>query len=186
MSQEAPLTEQAGCSHAVQFYEDDRVICDAVAQFVMDGLRGEDSVIVIASGAHEAAIQRRVRQSGVDLDEAAANGAVAFIDARGLLNEFMVGALPDGLRFRAAMDRILGSRGTGAGRLRLYGSMVDLLCSDGNPEGALLLEDLWNELARSHEFTLLCAYAVHNLYREINGTIYQQICERHTHVLRAS
>jgi signal transduction histidine kinase len=66
--------------------------------------------------------------------------------------------------------------------LRLYGEMVDLLWRDGNTEGALQLEQLWNDLAHTYEFSLLCAYAMGNFYRSGDAERFQQICRHHTRV----
>jgi hypothetical protein len=43
-----------------------------------------------------------------------------------------------------------------------------------------LLEMLWNRLANTHDFSLLCGYAMGNFYRE--ATI-DDVCRHHTHVV---
>ena len=40
--------------------------------------------------------------------------------------------------------------------------MVDLLWKQGKTEAAIRLEVLWNNLADSHVFSLLCGYAIGN------------------------
>ena len=44
--------------------------------------------------------------------------------------------------------------------VRAYGEMVALLWLAGRPGAAIALEKMWNDLARSHSFTLLCGYPV--------------------------
>jgi signal transduction histidine kinase len=63
--------------------------------------------------------------------------------------------------------------------------MVDVLWRDGNREAAIKLEDLWNELARQHSFSLLCAYALSNFYRESDADAFRTICQSHEQVLPA-
>jgi hypothetical protein len=42
--------------------------------------------------------------------------------------------------------------------VRVFGEMVALLWADGDRNGALVLEELWNDLTRRMSFPLLCAY----------------------------
>ena len=43
-------------------------------------------------------------------------------------------------------------------RIAVFGEMVALLWADGNKEGAIRLERLWNDLAHTNSFALHCAY----------------------------
>jgi signal transduction histidine kinase len=61
--------------------------------------------------------------------------------------------------------------------------MVDLLWHDGNTDGAIRLEQLWNELARVHQFSLLCAYAMGHFRTEADAAGFRAICEQHGHVI---
>ena len=45
-------------------------------------------------------------------------------------------------------------------RVRCFGEMVGLLWDQGNIEGALELESMWNDLAEHHDFALFCGYAM--------------------------
>jgi signal transduction histidine kinase len=61
--------------------------------------------------------------------------------------------------------------------------MVDLLWRDGNTDGAVRLEELWNDLATSFEFQLLCAYGMGNFYKSSDSEHFRAICRHHTHVV---
>src|SRR5581483_8592486 len=93
--------------------------------------------------------------------------------------------MPDGQRLRAtvgsAIERSL--RGRNGAAACLYGEMVDLLWQDGNTEGAVRLEELWNELASTHSFSLLCVYAMGNFYQEVHAHHFREICRQHAHVI---
>ena len=67
--------------------------------------------------------------------------------------------------------------------IRAYGEMVDVLWRDGNTDGAIRLEELWEELGESYAFSLLCAYAMGNFYKTTDVGAFREICHRHTHVL---
>ena len=64
-----------------------------------------------------------------------------------------------------------------------YGEMVDLLWKGGNPAGAIKLEELWNELASSYDFSLLCAYNMGNFGNASDAEQFATICKQHTHVI---
>ena len=101
----------------------------------------------------------------------------------------MVGALPDASRFRRAMDGVLGSHarfGDGARERRpvlAFGEMTDLLSRQGNIEGAIRLEELWNELAETYTFSLLCAYSLGAFSEDTHDAALRAICNQHAHVM---
>src|SRR3954464_2215397 len=66
---------------------------------------------------------------------------------------------------------------------RAYGEMVDVLWKDGNIDGAIAVEELWNELATKYSFSLLCAYSMGNFFKEAHTHSFKQICGTHGNVL---
>jgi hypothetical protein len=60
----------------------------------------------------------------------------------------------------AALRRVGRGRET---TIRAYGEMVDLLWKDGRSAASIKLEMLWNRLAGTHDFSLLCGYAMGKL-----------------------
>jgi PAS domain S-box-containing protein len=97
----------------------------------------------------------------------------------------MEGRMPNHELFEATLgavfDRVLGDHHYLVARA--YGEMVDLLWKDGNIEGAIALEDMWNALAARYSFTLLCAYSMGNFYKEAHTASFQRICAQHAHAL---
>ena len=174
-------------SHVVQFYESEAFLCDAVASFVADGLLLDQPVVVIATEDRWARLTERLTAQGIEVEEAQRSGSLAFEEARDVLARFMVGAMPDAELFRASMRPLVdrGGRAAESAGVRAYGEMVDVLWQDGNPAAALRLEELWNDLARSHSFSLLCAYAMGNFYREADRERLVEVCRMHKHVLPA-
>src|SRR5579883_3190045 len=69
----APLPEWSSADaagHIVQFYESDALLLDAVAEFLGAALQRGDAAISIATEAHRAGIEERLREKGLDLDAA--------------------------------------------------------------------------------------------------------------------
>jgi signal transduction histidine kinase len=178
-----PASETA---HRVQFYEDEEFLASTVADFLAAGLTVGQSLVVIATEPHRQAFTRQLKVEGFDVEEASQTGRLMLLDARDTLATFMDGRAPNPERFRATVGAVLeAARGRSAGGtiLRLYGEMVDVLWRDGNTDGAIRLEELWNDLATSYEFQLLCAYAMGNFYKSADTERFREICRHHTHVI---
>ena len=60
--------------------------------------------------------------------------------------------------------------------------MVALLWERGNHHAAVRLERLWDDLVRTHSFTLLCAYPLQSFASEAHIPFVQQICRAHSRV----
>jgi anti-sigma regulatory factor (Ser/Thr protein kinase) len=64
--------------------------------------------------------------------------------------------------------------------------MVALLWDEGNLEGAIELETMWNDLAATHAFTLFCAYAMSSLETSGDLAAAKRICDGHDRVITVS
>jgi signal transduction histidine kinase len=190
MAVERPLVATSPIDHRVLFYENEHFLAASVADFLADGLRGEQPVIVIATAPHRHSFALRLRAKGFDVDSATAAGRLAMLDAEELLATFMVGLTPNAEQFNRIVGgmingsvlagRVLAGRGAG---VRMYGEMVDVLWGAGNTDGAIRLEQLWNELGEQLAFSLLCAYPLGRFYHESHTRAFQEICRHHSDVL---
>ena len=171
--------------HAVQFYEDDNSLAQTVASFLTDGINIGQPGLVIATPAHTSSILRSLKQLGVDTHELRRTGELQLFDARKMLSAFMVNGIPDPLLFRSnagdLIDRMCANRRPCP--IRAYGEMVDLLWQEGNEDGAIRLEILWNQLASNYEFALLCGYAVGHFYKETRDSRIEEVRGQHTHTV---
>jgi len=117
---------------------------------------------------------------GVDVDRLVAAGDLLLVDAKEMLATFMVDGQPDANLFlehaTKAIERLC--RGRKDCTVRAYGEMVDLLWKDDRHVAAIVLEMLWNKLAASASFSLLCGYAMGNFYKDASVV---DICSQHTH-----
>lgn len=175
-----------GWDHAVQFYEGDDFLCDAVAEFLLEGLRRGETVMALTTAAHRDGLIERFAAAGVDWDKARRGRRLTWMDARAVLESVMVGREPDADRFDGHVGRLMRSIGGTVERasgVRAYGELVDLLWREGNADAALRLEDLWNELGNALSFSLLCGYSRGNIYRESRGHRHREVCDRHARVL---
>ena len=59
--------------------------------------------------------------------------------------------------------------------------MMNVLWEAGQPTAAIRLEVLWNELAQSHAFSLLCGYSMGSFYK--GDAAHAHSCSHHTHLI---
>jgi len=181
---ESPSAGVAPHRHAVQFYEQDEFLAAAVADFASSALAGDHAFVSIAAPAHQHAFARTLEARGTVLPVAPESERAIFLDARTLLDSFMRNELPDAAAFRANVGPVIASAATRSkGSVYAYGEMVDLLWRDGKIAAAVRLEELWNQLAREHDFVLLCAYAMENFADAERTDAFRDICGAHSHVL---
>ena len=186
-SQTAKPHRGAGANHVVQFYEDDDYLSERVVSFLGGGLTIGQPIVVIATETHVTRFAADLKAMGLDVDAAVERGLMTVLDAEGTLASFMAGAMPDERLFRATVGRVVETslnRRAGCG-VRAYGEMVNVLWQDGNPEAAIRLEELWNDLLEGHDCSLMCAYAMGNFLKESDGDGMMDVCRQHQHVLPA-
>ena len=170
---------KGGHFHAVRFYEDDTSLCRIVSSFLAEGITAGQPGLVIATAAHNECILANLRTAGIDVETLQRNSEMLMLDAREMLDQFMEGGLPNPERFRnaakAALQRVAGSSEK---TIRAYGEMVDLLWKEGRSAASIKLEMLWNSLAGTHDFSLLCGYAMGHFYKDVTV---DDVCRQHTH-----
>jgi hypothetical protein len=177
-----PLTEIEPLHHAVQFYADERSLFQTVSAFLGDGLTENQPAILIATPAHRAAIIDHLSQR-LDVDRARRLGDLVLLDAEEMLSLFIVDGVPNRALFELTVgiliDQAIGGRPRA--KVRAYGEMVDLLWKSGKLDAAIALEMLWNQLADSRRFALLCGYAMGHFYKQ--PRLLEDVCAQHSHVM---
>src|SRR5260370_34806489 len=58
--------------------------------------------------------------------------------------------------------------------------MGALLWAEGNRAAAVHLEELWNDLGKTHAFSLCCAYPMQGFDREMYEEEFTEICQQHS------
>ncbi len=173
--------------HVVQLYADDGFLIDVLSRFVGGALAVGDAAVVIATKSHHTELERRLSANGVDTDKAALQGRYIVLDAIETLPKVMVEGLVDEDRFRetvsAALVKAEKSVARKQGRVAVFGELVALLWAGGRPSEAIRVEQLWNDLAKSHSFSLLCAYPIAGCNHERHIEPFLQMCGEHSSVI---
>ena len=179
-------THQAGHFHAVKFYDSPTSLCRIVAEFLGEGFIGRQPALVIATPEHRTGILTELRLRHFNVDQLQATGDLLLPDAQEMLSTFMVDGMPDAELFTTsatlALDQLC--RGRKNCTIRAYGEMVDVLWKAGQQVAAIRLEVLWNKLAMTHDFELLCGYAMGNFYKDAQQDAHlAEIHLQHSHVI---
>lgn len=177
------LSEQPG-NHLVQFYDaEPGALVTNVADFIDDGLRHGDSVVVIATLEHSDAFLAALGASRGQRDKRTRQ--LVFLDAETTLELFMTDGQPDWRRF----ERVIGEtirglrRARPAAHLRAYGEMVGILWAAGKVDAAVQLEKYWNVLLGGDAFSLFCGYPIDVFADEFHVEHVHELLCAHTHVL---
>ena len=181
--------DHRGRHHAVQFYRDDSPLLDEVSRVIGAALGAGEPGVVIATETHRDGLARRLKARGVDVLAALKRGLYFPMDAADTMSRIVVNGWPDEERFANIIGGLLNTamRASGAKNhcVAVFGEMVALLWAAGQADAALRLEQLWNELARTHSFSLVCAYPIAGFRRKEDGEKLLRICSEHSVVLPA-
>lgn len=168
--------------HAVQFYEDDAFLIEAVKAFVTEGLRGNEQVVLFATPEHQLAVKQALQEELEDTEAPRERtAAILYLDAGDVLAKVMVNEWPDEARFMATVGAFLKPLSQER-PIRVFGEMVALLWTQQKHRAALRLEELWNKLIEHQPLSLLCAYCITGFHGKTSCDSYQQVCRLHRHV----
>ncbi|HZR28597.1 MAG TPA: PAS domain S-box protein [Terriglobales bacterium] len=176
-------------SHVVQFYEDDSQFLEKLSRFIGSALGAGDAAVVIATPAHRDGLAQRLHARGLDMTFAVQQGRFISLDAAETLTRLLVNDWPDAKRFAEIVGGVIEqAQATEQGkqqRVVAFGEMVALLWAEGKHDAALHLEQLWNDLAKTHSFTLCCGYPMAGFSEESHTELIQKVCAEHSHVIPA-
>lgn len=169
--------------HLVQFYENEKFLCDVVTSYASTSLKKNHGVIIIATQAHRQCIEHELTLQKINVKQVKAKGQLVMLDATETLSLFMQAGMPHAKTFNTVIGYLVEKVIQQYGKVLAYGEMVNLLWEEGNIQATLELERLWNKLASTHSFTLLCGYDINNFKDELHSNAFYEICHQHSHVI---
>jgi PAS domain S-box-containing protein len=173
--------------HVVQLYTDDGFLLDVLSRFIGGALAVGDGAVVIATKAHHDGLAQRLKARGVDTARAISQGRYVLLDAHETLPRFLINGSVDETRFTDiigdVLTRVRNAADDKDSRVAVFGELVALLWADGKPLEALRVEDLWNNLAQKHSFSLLCAYPITGFKNERHIEPFLKMCAQHSSVV---
>lgn len=174
-----PNQWNGGSSHFCQIHHDDRELSEGLARFAEAGINNGQAVVIVASNERIHCLQRSLADSGVSPDSL--SGLLITIESRALLETFMRQGSPEkALFFEALRPALRNAVLIGAGFPRIYGEMVNDLWQGGNPDAAIALEHLWNELLEEYKCSLFCGYVLDAFDLDSYKAELEGVCTSHS------
>jgi KaiC/GvpD/RAD55 family RecA-like ATPase len=169
--------------HAVQIYAQLDELAESVAAYLATGFAAGEPGVVIATREHQDMFERFLAGAGWDPAVVAEAGLLTTLEA----DETLASLFQHGELSVAAFERVVGgvidqvAARFPERRIRAFGEMVDLLTARGEAGTAVALEELWNRLAKSRRFSLLCGYRL-DVFDRNSQELLPAVCSAHTHV----
>lgn len=184
MEQVASSSSAPAEYHAVRFYESDRSLARIVAEFLHAGFDDGSPGIVVATATLRAEIVRELTDRSLDVVALQRSQDLLLLDAKETLATFLMNGRPDARTFKDQMCQVIQTVCLDRAdcTVRIFGQMVDILWQEGERDAAIRLEMLWNQLAQTKAFSLLCGYAMGHFYKDAHR---DAICGQHSHVVSA-
>lgn len=172
--------------HEVLFYSDDMVFLERFARFIAGTLNAGNAAIVLLTKSHQDSLLLRLEAEGVDTDGALQQGTFVPLDVAEALSKAMVDGLPDLVRYFGDIGRSIEAAAraatSGQPRVVVCGEGVALLHAEGKTDAAIRIEQGCNDLAKTYDVDILCAYPLSSFHGEEYGHGFQSICEEHSAV----
>jgi two-component system, cell cycle response regulator DivK len=149
----APLVERG--QHVVRLYDRDDELCQTVAEFVTEGVKRGERIVLLATAAHWTTIRELLVWSEIDFEAVARDEQIIFVDAESVLSEIGPNGAIDTQRFRSLLEDTLARVQP---PLRVFGEVVSLIAARGQFDTAIEIEELGYALAHGTQSSVLCAY----------------------------
>ena len=171
--------------HVVHFYQHDDELVAAVAEFLIDPLRSDGAVVVVAPTVHLFAVEVALIQRGIDVVAARLDGNLMTVDADEALSRLLIDGRPHFDSFVTEVGDMIRKL-TNTGRpVKVFGEMVALLWDAGHVAAAIELEKMWNDFGREVPFSLMCAYPAQSVTGDGTEDAFLQVCHCHSAVIGA-
>ncbi len=173
--------------HEVGFYSDDRFLLDDFAQFAGMALKTGNAVIAIATEWHRAQLLIKLRADGLDMPSVIERGLYLSLDNGEAVSAFMAHDPTEPTAFFRLADNLVKRASIAANgdcsRVVVCGESAPLLWARGNADGAVRLEQLWDEVARVYGVRILCGYPLASFQESTGRDTFRRICSEHSAVV---
>jgi signal transduction histidine kinase len=163
--------------HSVEFFDRGAFPARAIGERLAQALARGEGALVLATGAHVAAVRGELACRVDALAPLLEQGRLVMLDAD------QVYAALAGKLVTARLDALLGTvvreMAARCGRVHAYGELVDVACRHGDHTGALALEQWWNAQLPRYPLELGCGYEVQSFDHPSALPVFRAICDEH-------
>jgi hypothetical protein len=167
----------------VLFYSSDTVLIDGFSRFIAGALSEGNAVIACVSEERDQSLQRGL-QAYPDVALAIRQERYVRVNICELIAKVMVNGRPDPTRFLNASEELLGDVARRVTRqhakVMACGECSSTVWANGKLEAAIQLEHLWDEIGKTREMDILCAYPL--TARDESVATVRSLCAEHTSV----
>lgn len=146
------------CSHLADFFRTDDALIERSVAFLRDGFASGCTCIAAVTPEHRARIATGLAARGLDESALIATYRYIVLDARKILDSVRHAGVFDVAKVHKTFGELLSLAASGGRDVRVVGEIVTLLAREGDSEGVIQLEEIWNDLSRQYPFTLFCPY----------------------------
>jgi signal transduction histidine kinase/ActR/RegA family two-component response regulator len=169
--------------HLVHFYESDGFLLDSLSQFISSGLSNGETALVVATAQHLAQLQAKLAEQDFDVLQLTLLGRYISLDAEKVLADLTSDGALSAARFKESFGNLLAKVTSEQRYLRVFGELVALLWSQGRYAEAIELEELWNGVLQTKQFSLYCAYPLSGFVGPDLSDSLKQICSTHSRII---
>jgi CheY-like chemotaxis protein len=172
--------------HELLMFSDDTVLLDSFTRFIAAALKADNAAIALVTKSHQESLRQRLKAEGMDTDGAIQRGMFILMDVADTLATLLVDGSPDPVRFLEDFSSLIKEAAKAAKaehpRVAFCGECLGRLWAEGKTDAAMRLEQVCDELVKTHEVDILCAYPLRSFHGEEDEHIFQSICAEHSAV----
>lgn len=169
--------------HLAQFHRDVESLTESAFVFLEAGLRGGNSVLVVAPTDRVEQLFDRLAAGRFHPKSLSDSGQLAVLDETAIVRHVVNGGTPEWTGVRAMLGPMLSRLRTYGSGTRIYAEIANALWESGNTDAAIALEDFWNALAQSYQFALYCGYCMDTHSDQCYAAPLEELGRTHSDIL---
>lgn len=169
--------------HSAQFFPRAQFPVRAISEFLVEGIRDQRGVVILATLHHHRIIAEELANAGLDVDALEECGQLKLLDAEEILKVMSFEGVVNLDRFETYIAYPVRLLAQEWGGVTAYGELVGILCDERKYTSAMLVEAAWNKVCEEQSVSLLCGYHYNDSISEFSSEVMSQIRGLHNHVV---
>lgn len=170
--------------HEAVFYSSGELLVDAWASIAEDALTAGATFIVIGFDGRLDGLQATLEARGVNVARALRDGRYVSMTVADAIEQWIVDGRLDEARFWTSATSVMlaAARASTAEQPQVVacGECAPSLCSQGDAEAAIRLEQLWDQVAQTFHLDVFCGYASDGCRCDDPEDVLARLRETHT------
>jgi hypothetical protein len=172
--------------HEAGFYANESSLLDGYAGFVEAALNAGNSLIIVVTGSRRDGLHHRLQERGIDIGRTIAERTCLWVDVPAALSRFVVDGRVDEARFWNATSGLIMEAARASKRdlprVSACGECAPTLLQEGLADAAIRVEQLWDDVARTYNVDIFCAYSSEGLRCDDESPVFRDLRAAHSAV----